>query len=367
MNRRLIPIVGLGLVFGCERGTLAPDGGASGGTAGTTGTAATGGTASGGTGGGGTPATCPATCETPAGTVATFATVRDVTAALAGVWQICAGGGSAFIDAPADAVGVEFGPAAPTANASDPTLAGNMYYLVQGGGGLVRGVGFAYQVIYDVIPIGNGAYQLTIQITPNSFFNSSIRYSPCPREFEIDDIDSGGRAILVGGSPGDTGAGGTGGGGAGGGGAGGGSTPPPTCPSTCDMPAGTVYSFATAQGATASLAGLWQICAGGLDAFIGAPADTIGIEFGPPAPVGSAMVYGGNMYYLVQGSAGPVRGAGFDYQLTYDVAETGSFLQIDFHPTPNSGYGGSFRYSPCPREFEIDNTTLDGRAVIVPF
>jgi hypothetical protein len=72
------------------------------------------------------------------------------------------------------------------------------------------------------------------------------------------------------------------------------------------------------------------------------------------------------MYYLVQGPSGPVRGAGFDYQLTYDVSPEGpGFFQLNMHPAPNSGFGGSFRYSPCPTEFEI--LGMFGKVILVRF
>jgi hypothetical protein len=76
------------------------------------------------------------------------------------------------------------------------------------------------------------------------------------------------------------------------------------------------------------------------------------------------------MYYLVQGSTGPVRGAGFDYQLTYDVSPEGQgHWQLNMHPAPNSGFGGSFRYSPCPREFELSGGSVSpsDKAILVPF
>ena len=72
----------------------------------------------------------------------------------------------------------------------------------------------------------------------------------------------------------------------------------------------------------------------------------------------------------MQGSTGPVRGAGFDYQLTYDVSPgTPGHWQLNMHPAPNSGFGGSFRYSPCPREFELSGGSVSpsDKAILVPF
>ena len=51
----------------------------------------------------------------------------------------------------------------------------------------------------------------------------------------------------------------------------------------------------------------------------------IGVEYGPASaePTANGSTVGGNMYYLVAGPNGPVRGTGFDYQLTYDLSGTG--------------------------------------------
>ena len=147
---------------------------------------------------------------------------------------------------------------------------------------------------------------------------------------------------------------------------------PPTCPATCETPAGTVFTFSSPEQATTALTGVWQICTGSGRTFPTAPADAIGIEYGPASPQATAYgsTIGGNMYYLVQGAAGPVRGAGFDYQLTYDVTPLGpGSFQLNMHPTPNSGFGGGFRYSPCPQEFEISGGSVSpaDRAILVRF
>jgi hypothetical protein len=149
-------------------------------------------------------------------------------------------------------------------------------------------------------------------------------------------------------------------------------TLPQTCPSTCDTPAGTVYAFQSTAEIYAAIAGAWQICAGAGRTFPTAPADTIGVEYGPVSAETTAgeSTAGGNMYFLKQGSAGPERGAGFDYQLTYDVSPEGpGQWQLNMHPTPNSGFGGSFRYSPCPREFQISGGSVSpsDKAILVPF
>jgi hypothetical protein len=172
-NRTTLLIFGVGVVAlgGCDARSLTTDGGTgSGGSgemtggAGTFGTAGTAGTAGGAE-------TCPADCSTPAGNVHTFTSTEEIYAAMAGLWQICAGAGRTYPTAPADTIGVEYtlGSAAPTANGG--TVGGNMYYLVQGANGPVR--------------------------APNSGFGGSFRYSPCPREWEIGSLSPPDRAILA--------------------------------------------------------------------------------------------------------------------------------------------------------------------------
>jgi hypothetical protein len=100
-----------------------------------------------------------------------------------------------------------------------------------------------------------------------------------------------------------------------------------------------------------ALSGRWRVC-GPLRASFneGAPVDAIGVEF-----VRIDLL--GNMYYLVDGPNGPVRGAGSGYMLTYDVSilSPGSppSFQVNIHPTPNSGFGGTVRLQPCPRKLEM--------------
>jgi hypothetical protein len=142
----------------------------------------------------------------------------------------------------------------------------------------------------------------------------------------------------------------------------------PGCAATCATPAGNPQEFSTVEEVYAAMEGRWQTCPGAGNNFPTAPADMIGVEYGPassaPTPIGGTV--GGNMYYLVQGLSGPCRGAGFAYQLTYDVSPEGpGVFQLNMHPTPNSGFAGFFRYSPCPRKFEIG--VEHPSAILVPF
>src|SRR5437762_9987997 len=142
MRRAMMAITAVGALAGCGARSLSPDASASG-TAGTSGGAGTtgnggssggsgasghGGASGGGgaTGGAGGESTCSATCATVIGTDDRFATPQDAADALAGRWQICAGGDGTFFGAPADTTGVEFGPASTTPYSSEPS--GNMYY-----------------------------------------------------------------------------------------------------------------------------------------------------------------------------------------------------------------------------------------------
>jgi hypothetical protein len=132
-----------------------------------------------------------------------------------------------------------------------------------------------------------------------------------------------------------------------------------SCYASCCTPAGTIEPFTTVDRVYAWVLGKWQFCSG-LDNWhgLGAPADAIGIEFGPGSSQAAAngiTTMGGDMYYLVQGPSGPVRGAGFAYQWTYDVSaeSSGQAYQFNMHPAPNGGWGTTLKYSPCPTELDI--------------
>jgi hypothetical protein len=98
----------------------------------------------------------------------------------------------------------------------------------------------------------------------------------------------------------------------------------------------------------ADIIGVWQICSGRYSIFNGAPSDTIGVEFAAPSPASDSEPVG-NLFFLTRGSSGPVRGAGFEYQQLYDVRQGVLYC----HPSYNSGYDLSLKYSPCPREWEM--------------
>jgi hypothetical protein len=136
------------------------------------------------------------------------------------------------------------------------------------------------------------------------------------------------------------------------------------CPvtATCSTPAGMVQTTFSSQAEVYSIfVGKWRICAGGDISFPGIPKDAIGVEYDAPPDLAS----NGNMYYLVQGADGPVRGQGFDYQLTYNLYPEGpNSYQLDMYQ--NGGFGGAWRYSPCPKELQIEQTEGSAEALLVP-
>jgi hypothetical protein len=136
------------------------------------------------------------------------------------------------------------------------------------------------------------------------------------------------------------------------------------CKATCGTPAGAVQQLTSVADVYAAVAGSWQICSGQEN--LRAPADVIGIELTPgsttPTPNGSTK--GGLMYYLVQGASGPVRGQGFDYQLTYDVSPESPGYQFNYHTAEGAGRGGQIAYSPCPREMIFPVTYTNGVVLV---
>jgi hypothetical protein len=120
---------------------------------------------------------CSATCGIPPGTYLSQPSDDELWAGIVGVWRICSGNPSIFIDAPADAIGVEFAP--PTLDSYSDKV-GNLFFLVSGGSGPVRGAGFEYQQMY-VIDTG----VLYCHPSYNSGYDFRIKYSPCPREWQL--------------------------------------------------------------------------------------------------------------------------------------------------------------------------------------
>ena len=141
-----------------------------------------------------------------------------------------------------------------------------------------------------------------------------------------------------------------------------------TCSATCSTPPGTVLLYEGNADSDAKLRagiiGVWQICFGAYSVFHWAPADTIGVEFAPPSP-NDATWPEGNMFFLTAGPSGPVRGGGFEYEQTY-LLDRGVLY---CHSSYNSGDGWDIKYSPCPREWQIDYSYSgpEQKATLVPF
>jgi hypothetical protein len=149
-----------------------------------------------------------------------------------------------------------------------------------------------------------------------------------------------------------------------------------SCRASCCTPAGDTASFATVVDANAAFQGRWQFCSQqGLKHTFGAPSDAIGMEFqeddgdGATCKTWGATCRSGNIYYLVQGPSGPVRGAGFDYQLTYLLFgdTVGATTTYQLNITLGGGtWLAHFRYSPCPTEMQIEGMSVDP-VLLVPF
>jgi hypothetical protein len=64
----------------------------------------------------------------------------------------------------------------------------------------------------------------------------------------------------------------------------------------------------------------------------------------------------------VSGPNGPVRGAGPAYQGEYDIDNSDDDYQVNFYnPSAVSEFESRIKYSPCPREVD-----LQGLGILVP-
>ncbi len=147
-------------------------------------------------GGGGEPASadadagaCGASCSTPAGQLQYFESNDEIWDALVGVWKIC-GSLRTFAAPPSDTIGVEF--TAPYEIDDAGVKTGRLYFLTQGPSGPVRGAGFDYQEIFEVL-----YGQIYCHPTTNSGYNLDVAYSPCPREWAVYNGEGEGSAVLI--------------------------------------------------------------------------------------------------------------------------------------------------------------------------
>jgi hypothetical protein len=119
-----------------------------------------------------------------------------------------------------------------------------------------------------------------------------------------------------------------------------------SCAATCKTPPGTIASHPSDAELWAGIVGVWRICSGNPSIFVEAPSDAIGVEFAVPTSDDASEPVG-NLFFVVSGSTGPVRGAGFEYQQTYQISDGVLYC----HSSYNSGYSFGIDYSPCPREW----------------
>jgi hypothetical protein len=134
--------------------------------------------------------------------------------------------------------------------------------------------------------------------------------------------------------------------------------PPPgqsACWASCCTPAGAVEAFSSASDVATAVTGRWRFCSSIATWHSFGPPDAVGIEFAP----------GGTLYFLVDGPTGESRGAGFAYEWTYDVDTSDGVYQLDLHPTADSGWSSTIRYSPCPRELEFTSLGFGGPGFLV--
>lgn len=288
------------------------------------------------------PRACAATCATPGGPLVTFATEDEVLAEIRGRWLFCSGQETWFkFGAPKDVIGIEY--------AADRAVT----YLVAGPTGPVRGVGAAYQLTSTATILPGRSAQLNMYRDLNYGFSGSLRYVRCPRALLLSPFgyDPGGTMLvaledqtgplpMV--SPEDLMS----------------TTRPvdPACAATCGTAGAGIIGISSVFDAAAAAEGRWRICSD-LERWrpLGAPGNVVGIEIARSS-VRSAeepRIVDGNLYFLVDGPDGPVRGTGFAYRSTYSVEQTApSAFELTFH-VPSGDIVGVFGRTPCPSTLEL--------------
>jgi hypothetical protein len=114
------------------------------------------------------------------------------------------------------------------------------------------------------------------------------------------------------------------------------------------------------------VAGRWAACAGveNLHGFGTNPADTVGLEFGPATTCGAggSPCLGGDLYLLVQGPTGLVRGQGPDYHIYYSCSD-GYFVWLEM-PT-NGSWSTAMSASRNPRVLDIQSSGYNNGTTLV--
>ena len=126
----------------------------------------------------------------------------------------------------------------------------------------------------------------------------------------------------------------------------------PACLAGCSTPPGPLQVDLSEADIVAAIVGVWRICYGSPGLFVSAPSDTIGVEFAPPHTRDDDGDFVGNLYLLVQGGSGPLRGDGVAYHQTYQVI--GNYVMCDTDRREYV-YQLAFKYSPCPRELWLED------------
>jgi hypothetical protein len=166
---------------------------------------------------------------------------------------------------------------------------------------------------------------------------------------------------------GGSGAGGNGAGGTGqtGGSSGVTTAPDGTCYGNCTVPPGPLKLSPSLDELAAALVGVWQICSGGHAFFSGAPSDTIGVEFGPPALTDYGS-WTGDLYFLRRGRSGPEHGDGPAYRQTYYLADDYTLSALSQNHDKSSSF--ELKYSMCPTQWWLESPHhADGSVTLAPF
>jgi hypothetical protein len=138
-----------------------------------------------------------------------------------------------------------------------------------------------------------------------------------------------------------------------------------SCLVGCGASAGPVQKFTSNRAASTAFVGTWRLCSTFGDLF---PSDATGLEFGPVSAPDDAGTAGGPLYVLVVGPTGPVRGAGFAYEYTYDVSGLPQESpQLSVHEASGGGNGGQFAFSACPRELQFSLDVAPDLITLVAF
>lgn len=120
----------------------------------------------------------------------------------------------------------------------------------------------------------------------------------------------------------------------------------------------------------ADVAGRWEACAGveNLHGFGNNPADTVGLEFASATSGGGGCVgaappcLGGDLYLLVQGASGLVRGQGPDYHIYYAFSGGEFWL---FETPSNGSWSTAISASTNPRVLNIASTGYNSGTTLV--